>query len=127
MHEFTSIEIVGLLGSALGAGWIFYKEVYKKNQESRIANKKALSEADILAQQNILQAYTKLNDNVFDLFKTYLTDMRKDLVETKADVTVVKNLADMSDRQHDDIITKINEISIKLEAASIRFDKKKDN
>lgn len=136
--DLTTGELVGYIGTAAGAIFIWYKEIYKKKQEARLAKQEKLTEADIRRQENkdrldrdaqqvTLEAYTELNVQVFDLFKTYLSEMKKDLVETKADVNTIKNFCDGFDRQQDEITNKVNEISIKLEASEIKQNKEKDS
>tara|TARA_B100000497_G_scaffold10629_1_gene11913 strand:+ start:111 stop:530 length:420 start_codon:yes stop_codon:yes gene_type:complete len=128
--DITIGELLGYIGTTIGAIFIWYKEVYKKKQEARLAEREKLNAADIRRQENkdkldmdaqqvTLAAYTELNGQVFDLFKTYLSEMKKDLVETKAEVNTIKNFCDGFDRQLDEITNKVNEIAIKLEAAKI--------
>jgi len=117
-----SSEVVGWLGAAMGGVWIFYKEIYKKQIEARLDKSKAVTESQIERQKNkdilegesqkmTLEAYTKLNEKVFDLFQNHLSTMDRDLGELKSDIRTISNFCDGFDRSLDEITNK----HIKLE------------
>jgi len=135
--DFDAGTVAGWVGTAFGAIWIFYKEIYKKNQDAKLERNKAITEADIERQKHkdilnkdtqttTLESYTKLNEKVFGLFESYLSDMKKEITEIRSDVTMIKNFSDMFDKQLDEISNLIIKIDTKLEASDIRRKKEEE-